>query len=63
MENKRDIPYIVYESEQNRTERREKRLISIIIVLIFLLVGTNAAWLYYESQFETVTTTTTETVT
>ena len=30
------------------------RLWVIIILLIVLLFGTNAAWLYYESQFQTV---------
>lgn len=31
-----------------------KRLWAIIIVLIVLLFGTNAAWIYYESQYSTV---------
>lgn len=30
------------------------RLWIIIILLIVLLFGTNAAWIYYESQFETI---------
>lgn len=51
------VPYTVYETAQARNEKREKRYIAIILVLIVLLVGTNAAWLWYESQFETVTTT------
>jgi len=34
-------------------ERTVKRLWVIIILLIVLLVATNAGWLYYESQFET----------
>lgn len=38
-------------------ERQVERLWKIILVLIFLLVGTNCAWLWYESQFETVETT------
>lgn len=50
------VPYTVYEAAQARTEAREKRYFAIILVLIVLLVGTNAAWLWYESQFETVTT-------
>ena len=40
-----------------RMERQTKRLWITILVLIFLLVGTNCAWLWYESQFETVETT------
>lgn len=31
-----------------------KKLWAIIILLIVLLCGTNAAWIVYESQFETV---------
>lgn len=31
-----------------------KKLWVIIILLIVLLCGTNAAWIIYESQFETV---------
>lgn len=37
-------------------ERTIKRLWIIILVLIIALIGTNGAWLYYESQFETITT-------
>lgn len=32
-------------------ERTIKRLWIIIILLVVLLVGTNAAWLYYEKSF------------
>ena len=52
-----DIPYIVHESAMARMERQLKRLWITILVLIVLLVGTNAAWLYFESQFEDVVTT------
>ena len=50
------VPYIVHESAMARAERGAKRLWTVIILLIVLLVGTNGAWLWYESQFETVTT-------
>jgi hypothetical protein len=50
------VPYIVHESSMVRAERQAKRLISIIILLIVLLVGSNIGWLIYESQFETVET-------
>lgn len=36
-------------------ERTIKRLWILIIILVLLLFGTNAAWVYYESQFETIT--------
>ena len=50
------VPYIVHESAMARAERGAKRLWTVIILLIVLLVGTNGAWLWYESQFETVET-------
>ena len=56
------VPYIVHESAMARAERTQKRLVWIIILLVVLLVGSNACWLWYESQFETVIETT-ETIT
>lgn len=35
-------------------ERTIKRLWIVIILLIVLLVGTNVAWLVYESSFEVI---------
>lgn len=58
----RDIPYIVYESEAARHERTVKRLITIIIITICLLVITNMAWLLVFNQYD-ITSTTTEIVT
>lgn len=40
-------------------ERTIKRMWICVLVLIIALIGTNAGWLYYESQFEDVVTTTT----
>ena len=54
------VPYIVHESAMARAERTAKRLWITILILIFLLVGTNMAWVYYENQFEDVVTTTYE---
>ena len=51
------IPYIAHESAMARAERAAKRLWVVIILLIIMLVGTNAAWIWYESQFEVVETT------
>ena len=45
------VPYIVHESAMARQERTVKRLWIILLVTIVLLVGTNALWVYYESQF------------
>lgn len=50
--NREQIPYIVHEGAMSRMERVNKRLIAIIVLLIVLLVGSNIAWLVYESQFE-----------
>lgn len=50
----KDVSYIVYESTLARFDRVIKRLWIVILILVFLLVGTNIGWLYYESQFETV---------
>ena len=48
------IPYIAYESTMARMERANKRSFIIIIILIIALIATNAGWVIYESQFETV---------
>ena len=48
-----NIPYIAHESAMARNERTVKRLWIAILTLIFLLVGSNCAWLWYEAQFET----------
>ena len=39
-----------------RMERQAKRLWIAVLFLIVMLVGTNGAWLWYNSQFETVET-------
>ena len=53
----RDVSYIVFESAMSRAERTIKRLWILAIILIALLFGTNAAWIYYEAQFEYAETT------
>ena len=58
MEHNEAIPYIAYESAMARMERANKRNFIIIIILIFALIATNAGWIIYEIQFETVETTT-----
>lgn len=40
-----------------RLERTIKRLWILVIILTVLLVGTNCAWLWYESKFSYVETT------
>lgn len=51
------VPYIVHEASMARMERQAKRLWITILVLIFMLVGTNGAWIWYESQFFDIATT------
>lgn len=48
------VPYIVHESSMARMERQTKRLWITILTLIFLLVGSNCAWLWWNNQWETV---------
>lgn len=52
------ISQIAHEAEAARWERANKRLWIVILVLIILLAGSNGAWIWYESQFEDVVTTT-----
>ena len=52
-----DVPYIAYEAALAKAEFSFKRLWAAIILLIVLLFGSNAGWLYYESQFEETATT------
>lgn len=51
------IPFIAHESVVATLERTIKRLWILALALIFLLVGTNALWIWYESQLEDVVTT------
>lgn len=59
MENK-DVPYVVHEGIVTRLERTNKRLWILCIILIVSLIGSNLAWIYYESQWEYVESTTTQ---
>lgn len=57
------VPYIVHESIMARMERAQKRLFILCLVIFLLFVGSNCAWLWYESQFQYLDTTTTQKVT
>ncbi len=46
------VPFAVHESAMARTERTIRRLWILLIVLVVLLVGSNALWIWYESQME-----------
>lgn len=45
------ISYAAHEGMMARMERTIRRLWILCIILILLLAGTNAAWVWYESQF------------
>ena len=53
----KDVSFVAFESVCARFERTIKRLWILVIILTVLLVGTNCAWLWYESQFSYVETT------
>ena len=48
------VPFIVHEGTMARAEITMKRLWITILLLIALLVGTNGAWIWHESQFEDI---------
>ena len=51
---KKDIPYLSFESALTTLEVINKRMWILCIILIITLLGTNAGWLWYEKQFEDV---------
>lgn len=46
------VPYFVYEGEQTRMERINKRLVTALIIVLLALVFTNAMWLYSWTQYD-----------
>lgn len=48
-----------WERHEERNKKLINKLIAVILVLVVLLVGSNVAWLIYESQFETAEETST----
>lgn len=54
------IPYYVHEGEMARQERHIKRLWILCLVIFLALVGTNAGWIIYESQYQDVVITETK---
>ena len=49
------VPYVVHESAMARQERQIKRLWIALIVAISMLFASFALFVWYESQFETMT--------
>lgn len=56
MEEKNTVSFVAFESMKTTMERTVKRLWILAIILILLLFGSNAAWIYYESQFSSEVT-------
>ena len=56
----KDVPYIVHDGAVARLERVIKRLWVLVLALIILLCASNAAWIWWESQYETIETTITQ---
>ncbi len=52
-----NIPYFCHEAIMARMERTIRRLWILCIILIVLLAGSNAAWIWYENQWEDVVVT------
>lgn len=59
-----NVKEVMFQAEANaaRLERTIVRLWILLILMLFMLIGTNYAWFYYESQFEDVNTTVTQDV-
>lgn len=53
-DNPATVPYVAYESAQARMERVNKRLFWALIAAIVVILATNGGWIWYESQFETI---------
>ena len=54
MENKKDVPFMIFEDMVSRYEHIVKRLIVALVVAVVLFFASNIAWLLYESQFQTL---------
>lgn len=47
-----NVPYIVYEGEMARAERRQKRNFILMIILVAALILSNFGWLYAWMQYD-----------
>lgn len=51
-----DMTRWTVESALMHADKANKRLFVILILMLVALIGTNAGWIYYESQWEVVET-------
>lgn len=59
----KQVPFFVHEADMTRMERTNHRLWILCIMLMIVLVATNAGWIWYEAQWEVYEETTTQEVT
>lgn len=45
------VPFVVHENLRAQMSAANARLVRVIVLLILLLVASNVAWLWHESQF------------
>lgn len=46
------VSYYEHESIMAHMERSNRRVWILCLILVLALIGTNGAWIYYESQWE-----------
>lgn len=46
------VPYIVYESAQARSERMNRRLVIALVIAVILIFASNALWLWAWMQYD-----------
>ena len=56
--NQTNVPYIVHEGTVTRMERTNRRMWILCIIIFLAFVISNGYWIWYESQWEDVVTTT-----
>ena len=56
----KDVPYIDHEGAVARLERVIKRMWGLVLLLIILFVASHGAWIWWESQYQTIETTITQ---
>lgn len=45
------VPFVVHENLRAQMDLHARRLVRVIVLLIVLLVGSNALWLWHEGQY------------
>ncbi len=45
------VPFVTHENLRAQMDLHARRLVRVIVLLIVLLVGSNALWLWHDSQY------------